>query len=183
MSSFPQSFSITYKRNTSGPVTEHTAEKIIYKTVDRFPTILRRSEIETVVRVSLDAQETGLERILRKTAEMTVIEKRVLAGETEIAALLIDAIQISINAESNASISRYRDLLPKVYFDENGEEKRPELTTLETAIKTALIDYAIMIRRCLVMLSKPENHRLLGDVERDLLIQGGLDLIPITHLC
>ncbi|CCU82940.1 dedicator of cytokinesis domain-containing protein [Blumeria hordei DH14] len=175
MSSFPQSFSVTYKRNTSGPVTEHSAEKIIYKTVDRFPTILRRSEIETVERVSLDAQETGLERILRKTAEMTVIEKRVLAGETEIAALLIDAIQISINAESNASISRYRDLLPKVCFDENDEEKRPELTALETALKTALIDYAIMIRRCLMMLSKPENHRLLGDVERDLLIQGGFE--------
>ncbi|CAG8983084.1 hypothetical protein HYALB_00006112 [Hymenoscyphus albidus] len=152
VSSHPQIFSVTSKRTTSGPVHEHSAEKILYTTAEPFPTILRRSEIVAVDRIALDALQTALERVLRKTQEMTVVEKRFADGEEDMAPLLVDALNISVNPSSDTSVVQYRELLPTI-DGEDGEEI--ELQPLENALKMALIDHAVMIKRCLGMFAQP----------------------------
>ena len=147
LSTHPQVFSITSKRNTTGPVQEHSAEKILYSVAEPFPTILRHSEITSIDRIKFNALQTALERILRKTQEMAVVENRVIEGEADMAPLLIEALSISVNPSSESSVSRYRDLLPTKIDDEELEEV--ELTPLENGLKMALIDHAVMIKRCL----------------------------------
>ncbi|KAH6656717.1 SH3 domain-containing protein [Truncatella angustata] len=168
LSAHPQLFSITSKRDTSGPAHEHFAEKILYKTEEAFPTILRRSEIIEVRELRLTARQTAIERIVRKTQEMTVVEKR-LSEDDEVAQLMVDAIAISLNVESENSVVRYRQLLPS--RDSDGEEDYEiEFDVEETAIKMALVDHAIMIKRCLTSFSLSKNT---------ILVQGYKDLYPL----
>ncbi|RKF63922.1 Dedicator of cytokinesis protein 1 [Golovinomyces cichoracearum] len=171
LSSFPQKFSVTLKRNISGPITEHTAEKIIYKTVDQFPTILRCSRIESVTREVMGALETGLERVIRKTAEMTATEKRVAKGENKMAPLLIKALKISVDPHSDSAISQYRSLIPEDSDEKGNKAIDLVQSLLGNALKSALIDFAIMIRRCLVMFSEPQKEFLLSDEEKESITQ------------
>lgn len=160
LSTYPQQFSVTSKRNTAGPVTDHSAEKLVYRTLEQFPTILRRSEIVTIDRIHLSPVQTALERIIRKTSEMVVVEKKVAEGETDMVPLLIDALNISVATNSETTVARYRELLPTSISDEEIEEV--ELSPLENALKVALIDHAVMIKRCLTMLSKLPKATLAG---------------------
>ncbi|CAN8103871.1 unnamed protein product [Discula destructiva] len=181
----PQKFSISTKRNTSGPVESHYADKIVYTTAESFPTILRRSEIVSANDVHLGAKEAALERIVRKTQEMTAVEKKITDGDTsdEVAKLLADAIGISVNPDSENSVVVYRQLIPGPQpraddasqegdedFDDLDaqlmeEQSAPELSLQENAIKMALIDHAIMIKRCLATFSKSSNQTLIEHCE------------------
>ncbi|KAK7981067.1 hypothetical protein PG989_013524 [Apiospora arundinis] len=164
LSAHPQTFSVSSKRSTSGPVTEHYAEKTVYTTAEPFPTILRRSEIVEVQEIRLSAKDTALERIVRKTQEMTAVEKRLATeDDNELARLLVDAIAISTNPTSENSVVRYRELLPKPDLDE--EEDEIELDAQETAIKMALMDHAIMIKRCLATFQRSSNRILAKGYE------------------
>ncbi|KAF6817843.1 sh3 domain containing protein [Colletotrichum sojae] len=167
VSAKPQSFSVSSKRSTSGPVEEHYAEKLVFTTADPFPTILRRSEIVHTEEVRLSARETGLERIVRKTQEMTAIEKRIAEGDEGNAQLLVDAISISVNPESENSVVCYRRLLPSPKEDEEDEdeEEEAELDPQDNAIKMALVDHAIMIKRCLATFSRSSNEILSSQHE------------------
>jgi dedicator of cytokinesis protein 3 len=101
-----------------------------------------------------------LERTVRKTQEMTSVERKVLDGDEDMIPLLADAMSISVSHNSEASIARYRDLLPSPTFDEEGEEQRLHLSSLENALKMALVDHAIMIKRILLTFAK-SPHQLL----------------------
>ncbi|KAK6225691.1 SH3 domain-containing protein [Colletotrichum tabaci] len=170
LSAHPQSFSVSSKRSTSGPVEEHYAEKMVFTTADPFPTILRRSEIVHTEEIRLTARETGLERIVRKTQEMTVIEKRIADGDEENAQLLVDAVSVSVNPVSDNSVVCYRQLLPSAANgdddddedddDQDEEERDVELDPQDKAIKMALVDHAIMIKRCLATFSRSSNEIL-----------------------
>ncbi|KAI1819061.1 SH3 domain-containing protein [Xylaria intraflava] len=161
LSSHPQVFSASSKRHTTGPVTEHYAEKIIYTTNEPFPTILRRSEIVEIGHIKLDAKETALERIVRKTQEMTAVERQLVENEanSDLAHLMIGAISISVLPESEASVACYRKLLP-VADAEDIDGQEPELDEQEQAIKAALMDHAIMIKRCLTSFTGSSNQVL-----------------------
>ena len=165
LSAHPQVFSVTSKRNTSGPVTEHSAEKTIYQTAEPFPTILRRSEIVSVDRLKLNPVQTALERIIRKTQEMATVEKRVMDGEDDMAPLLVESLAVSVNPTSDASVARYRDLIPYTIPSDEDEIEETELTPLENALKIALIDHAILIKRCLSYFSKSSSQVLKGSRE------------------
>lgn len=172
LSANAQMFSVSSKRSTSGPVHEHYAEKTVYATADPFPTILRRSEIVEVHTEKLSAKATALERIVRKTQEMTAVEKRLANGDNEVAELMVDAISISVNPDSENSVVCYRELLPspkpkdKDYDDDDDDdddeegEEEVQLDQEETAIKMALVDHAIMIKRCLVNFARSPNSIL-----------------------
>ncbi|OTA96349.1 hypothetical protein M434DRAFT_130373 [Hypoxylon sp. CO27-5] len=163
LSAHAQMFSVSSKRSTNGPVETHYAEKTVYTTAEPFPTILRRSEIVDVRTIRLSAKETALERIVRKTQEMTAVEKRLAEDDDEeIAQLMVDAISISVNPDSESSVACYRQLLP-VPQPENDEE--PELDQQENAIKMALVDHAIMIKRCLTSFARSSNPVLLKGYE------------------
>ncbi|CAK7219458.1 Deoxycytidine kinase 1 [Sporothrix curviconia] len=183
VSSHPQVFSTSLRRQTTGPVAEHFVDKTIYATAEDFPTILRRSEIVSVGETRLSAKEAALERILRKTAEMTTVEKKVAEGDSslETAQLLLDAISISVNPASESSVVSYRELIPTSRRRQAGEhadkededaqldgdddddgdgddeDDAPELDTQENAIKMALVDHAMMIKRSLALLSRSNN--------------------------
>ncbi|AEO71800.1 uncharacterized protein THITE_2124636 [Thermothielavioides terrestris NRRL 8126] len=184
VSAHPQTFSVSTKRHTTGPVTEHYSEKIVYTTAEPFPTILRRSEIVSVQEVRLSAKETALERIVRKTAEMSALEKKVADGEggDDAAQLLVDAVSISVNPSSENSVVAYRELVPGMSRTgqtpspagtspllEDEEAEPPELDPQENAIKMALVDHAIMLKRCLATFAKSGNEiltRHLEDLQR-----------------
>ena len=171
LSAHPQCFSVTSKRLTSGPIQEHHAEKILYTTAEPFPTILRRSEIVNVERIRFNAVQTALERIIRKTQEMGVVEKRVLDGEENMAPLLIEALSISVDINSGASIAQYRGLLPSGQWH-NDEVEEEEETPLQTALRMALIDHAIMIKRCIGHFTKfPNNTQGVHQESREELLQ------------
>ncbi|KAI8634268.1 SH3 domain-containing protein [Xylariaceae sp. FL1651] len=172
LSANPRIFSVSSKRNTSGPVTEHYSEKIIYTTAEAFPSILQRSEIIDINSIRLNAKETGLERIVRKTQEMTAVERKLAENENddELAQLMVGAISISVLPGSETSVACYRQLLPTAdpeYEDEDDVE--PELSEQENGIKIALIDHAIMIKRCLASFSCSSNQ---------ILVKGHQDLYP-----
>jgi len=80
--------------------------------------------------------------------------------------LLIDALNISVATNSETTVARYRELLPTIISDEEIEEV--ELSPLENALKVALIDHAVMIKRCLTMLSKLPKASLAGS---DLMVE------------
>ncbi|KAJ3571465.1 hypothetical protein NPX13_g5368 [Xylaria arbuscula] len=166
LSSNPQTFSVSSKRNTNGPVEEHYAEKIIYTTSEAFPSILRRSEIVEVGHIKLNAKETALERIVRKTQEMTAVERQLAdnEGNNDLAQLMIGAISVSVLPDSEASIACYRSLLPVVDL-EDPDEVKPELSKQESAIKIALVDHAIMIKRSLASFSGSSNQILAKGYE------------------
>lgn len=188
ISAHPQRFSISTKRSTSGAVEEHFAEKVVYTTAEPFPTILRRSEIVSAEEIRLGAKEAALERIVRKTQEMTAVEKKIVDGDRsdEVAQLLVDAISISVNPDSENSVVCYRRLVPGAQptgdaasqaddaedleaLEDHMLDQPPELDAQENAIKMALIDHAIMIKRCLATFAKSSNQILLshhGDLQR-----------------
>lgn len=180
LTSHPHMFSTTSKRSTTGPVGEHSSEKTIYGTAESFPTILRRSEIVAVDRVKLGPVQTALERIIRKTAEIATVEKRLADGEDDLATLLTDALQIAVNPSSDSTVSRYRILLPTVPDDEDGQEVEVELTSLETALKISLIDHAVLIKRCLGMFAKSQTP-FMGVAEREALTQSMSSLSQSIH--
>lgn len=161
LSSHPQTFSVTTKRNTSGQPDGHYSEKMVFVTAEPFPTILRRSEIIDRQEAHLGAHETALERIVRKTQEMTALERRLADGDEQNSQLLMDAVAISVNPDSEHSVSAYRKLLPQRVVEDDEEEDigedEPELSPEHTAIKTALIDHAMMLKRCLSLFSRSSN--------------------------
>jgi len=173
VSNNPQTFSVSTRRNTTGPVAEHYAEKIVYTTAEAFPTILRRSEIVSTHEIRLSAKETALERIVRKTAEMTTLERKVADGEggEEAMQLLFDAVSISVNPTSESGIVCYRELIPSSRTGTSSpksvedDEEVPELDPQENAIKMALVDHAIMLKRCLAMFARSGNEALMQQLD------------------
>ncbi|KAK1834532.1 hypothetical protein QBC39DRAFT_252207 [Podospora conica] len=172
VSGHPQAFSVGLKRSTTGPVTEHYSEKIIYTTADPFPTILRRSEIVATRTVRLSAKETALERIVRKTTEMAAMERKVAEGDEDEEALqaLVDALSTSVDPSSETSIACYRELVPGMTPRSRGsspaddsdlDDDEPEPDAQENAIKMALVDHAIMIKRCLATFARSPHSVLV----------------------
>ncbi|KAM4059129.1 dock-like domain-containing protein [Hirsutella rhossiliensis] len=161
--SHPQSFSFTTRRDTSGPIEGHYADKLVVTTAEPFPTLLRRSEIVETREVRLTAHETGLERIVRKTQEMATHERRLAEGDEENSQQLLDAVSISVNPSSEHSVVCYRKLLPEptIEEEEDGEdEEEADLEPKDIAIRMALVDHAMMIKRCLALLARSTNELL-----------------------
>ncbi|GAB0135238.1 nrps [Epichloe bromicola] len=165
VSSHPHAFSFTTKRSTSGPVAEHYAEKTAFVTAEPFPTILRRSEIIETQEIRLDAHETALERIVRKTQEMTALERRFADGEDGVSQLLLDAVSISVNPLSDQSVMCYRKLLPRPEEEDDEDDEDMELEPRDIAIKIALVDHAIMLKRVLALFARSNNAMLMQKQE------------------
>ncbi|KAL5594014.1 uncharacterized protein BROUX77_007361 [Berkeleyomyces rouxiae] len=168
VSSAPMSFSVSTRRQTSGPISEHFAEKTIYTTAEPFPTILRRSEIVATDELRLSAPEAGLERIVRKTQELAALEKRVTESngkDEEAVKLILETVTASVTA-TEQSVSCYRQLVPTANSDvddnsdEDDEDDELQLQPREIAIKMALMDHAVILRKCLLMFSRSTNKLL-----------------------
>ena len=147
-----------------------SVERAIFTTAESFPTILKRSEI---VRTEISTQspmEAALERTIRKTAELAAMEKRAANGEDTTLASLIAAIMVSVDMNSEASVSRYRSLLPEPESeesdsDESKSSKRDSINPIANALEIALMDHALMIKHCLSMLSRPAYQATKADLQ------------------
>jgi dedicator of cytokinesis protein 3 len=165
--SSPQRFSTTSRQPVRDvPITDQPVEKIIYTTAEAFPTILRRTEvIKTEVSV-LSPVEAAVERTARKTQELIAMEKRVVSGDSTAMNQLSEAILLSVDPSSDSSVARYRTLLPAAATDDTmseevdpntvdfGDAEMPAMDVLQSALHTALLDHALVIRRCLSLYNR-----------------------------
>ncbi|KAF2762200.1 hypothetical protein EJ05DRAFT_522474 [Pseudovirgaria hyperparasitica] len=150
----PKNFTTASRRLGGESVREQIAEKTVYTTAETFPTILRRSEIVTTDIITLPPFETALERTTRKTSELYALEKRVTNGEDAAFTLLAESITSSIDTSTDASVALYRELLPQSHELVNDEGEERAFGVLENALRVALIDHALVIKRCLGVFSR-----------------------------
>ncbi|KAH7065056.1 hypothetical protein B0J12DRAFT_780474 [Macrophomina phaseolina] len=168
----PNKFSTTSRRHVSDTsLKEQTIRKTIYTTAEAFPTILRRSEIISVDHVDLSPVQSALERTLRKTAELSQLEKRVTNGEDSALQQLTEALMLSVDSNSPATVAKYRELIPQAparaeseMGDEDDEPEPPQLTQMENALKVALMDHALMVKRCLGAYTRPAQQATAADL-------------------
>ncbi|KXS95602.1 hypothetical protein AC578_10377 [Pseudocercospora eumusae] len=163
----PQRFATTSRHPAHDiPITEQIVEKVIYTTAEEFPTLLRRSEVVKIETVTLLPIEAAIERTTRKTQELLAMEKRIASGddETDIGRLT-DDLMSSVDPDSDSSVSRYRGLLPSIsdLADNASSEIDPSIYTreeqpldnMQNALKVALLDHTLAIRRCLALYKRP----------------------------
>lgn len=169
----PNSFTATTRRkNSDGGIREQTVEKTVYTTADAFPTILRRSEIVTVGTITLAPLQIAIERTTRKTAELNLLEKKIIDGEDTAFSQLTDALMLAVDPASSTSVAHYRQLFEREKeevdsdpedSDEEEKEEKP-LSPLENALKIALMDYAMAVKRCLAHYSRPAHQATRADL-------------------
>ena len=146
-------------------------ERVLFTTAESFPTILKRSEIVRTEVFRQSPTEFALERTVRKTAELASMERRAAHGEDTAIAALIATVTVSVDIDSEASVSRYRSLVPEVEpIDGDGDEsessRRKSTDPIANALKIALMDHASMIKCCLSVLSRPAYHATKMDLQQ-----------------
>ena len=202
--SSPQRFSTTSRQPVRDiPITEQPVEKIVYTTAEAFPTILRRTEIIKKETSILSPVEAAVERTARKTQEMIALEKRVVNADSAAMNQLSEAILLSVDPNSDSSVARYRNLLPAATTNDNVSEEvdpnavdfdaaeKPAMDVLQSALHTALLDHALVIRRCLSLYNRSAHAatraelvpRFEASFERELglLFPGRHNIMDFTH--
>jgi hypothetical protein len=170
----PNSFTATTRRKTSDAgIKEQSVEKTVYTTAEAFPTILRRSEIITMGSIILAPLQVAIERTTRKTTELNTLEKRVIDGEESAFSSLTDALMLAVDPDSTSSVAHYRALIEtdseELTSDVDSEEEEKEektLEPLENALKIALMDYAMAVKRCLTHYSRPAHQATRSDLQQ-----------------
>lgn len=203
--SSPQRFSTTSRQPVRDiPITDQPVEKIVYTTVEAFPTILRRTEIVKTEVSVLSPVEAAVERTARKTQEMIALEKRVINGDSAAMDQLSEAILLSVDPNSDSSVARYRGLLPAAATEDTmSEEVDPNavdfdvaptqaMDVLQSALHTTLLDHALVIRRCLSLYNRSAHAatraelvpRFEASFERELavLFPGQQNVMDITDV-
>jgi dedicator of cytokinesis protein 3 len=164
----PQRFATTSRQPARDtPITEQVVEKMLYTTADEFPTILRRSEVVGVESVTLLPIEAAIERTTRKTQELLGLESRIASGEDEGAmSRLTEDLMTSVAPDSDSSVARYRGLLPASEISDTisgsidpslyTQDQDGSLDIIQNALKVALLDHTLAIRRCLSLYRKAD---------------------------
>lgn len=163
----PSHFTSASRRSHSTTGRDVTVEKTVYTTAETFPTILRRSEIVGVGTIALTPLQIAIERTSRKTVELMTIEKRITDGDDTTFNSLTQELMYAVDINSENCVARYHDLLPNRHeedMDEELEELPQEPNPLENGLKVALIDYALVIRRCLSLYVRPAQQATKADL-------------------
>lgn len=165
----PHTFAITTRHPAQDvPITEQQVEKVVYTTAEPFPTILRRSEVVHTETIKLTPIQAAIERTTRKTQELLALERRIASGEDDSGArdMLTADIMYSVDPNSDSSVARYRSLLPASMVPETEsqemdptlvEEQEVPLDRMQNALRIALLDHALAIRRCLGLYNRPAH--------------------------
>ncbi|KAI9804694.1 MAG: hypothetical protein M1833_006769 [Piccolia ochrophora] len=151
----PSHFSTTTRRSPGNrPVAEQWIEKTLYSTAEQFPTILKRSEIVNTEEIRLSAIQSAIERTMRKTQELTTLEQRLQEGNQSSFPPFAEAITTSIEMSTEGSVAQYHELLSKGDETLTEAEEAPanaEQDPFQQALSIALIDHAMVIKRCLAL--------------------------------
>lgn len=183
----PSRFSVTSRRHTSSSdVQEQYVEKLIFTVAERFPNILRRSEIVSVQEVALSPLQTAIERTWRKTQELQLLERRVVSGEDNSLSNLNEALGQLLDYESSPSncVAMYRVFLSgpqgtkndleeaetEENEDEDVDEEEPDVPEpvdpMENALAVALIDHALAIKHALTVYQRPAQQAMQAELLR-----------------
>ncbi|KAJ4336726.1 Deoxycytidine kinase 1 [Ascochyta clinopodiicola] len=168
----PFHFTSASRRSASRATTQdNTVDKTVYTTAEAFPTILRRSEIVAVGTITLSSLQTAIERTWRKTVELTAIEKKVADGDDTAFNTLTQELMYAVDTNIDGCVANYHDLLPnpRRSMEEDAEDviSSAEVNTtnpLENALRVSLIDYVLVIRRCLAMYTRPAQQATKADL-------------------
>jgi dedicator of cytokinesis protein 3 len=152
-----------------------TAEKTVYTTAESFPTILRRSEIVAVGTIALTPLQMAIERTSRKTVELLAIEKRTIDGEDTTFNIMTQELMYAVDTNHNDCVANYHELLPPADdadtdADEDSEDQK-QPNPLENGLRVALIDYALVIRRCLTLYQRPAQQATKADLTQRMCCQ------------
>lgn len=98
-----------------------------------------------------------------------MLEKKAQEGDDASLAALTSELVMATDTGSEIAVANYHDLLPRPrqsisYDDDDGSMLPPEPTPLENALKVALIDYALAIRRCLAVYTRPSQQATKADL-------------------
>jgi hypothetical protein len=135
---------------------------------------------------------------------MIALEKRVVNADSAAMSQLSEAILLSVDPNSDSSVARYRSLLPAPATDDNTSEEvdpndvdfdvaeKPAMNVLQSALHTALLDHALVIRRCLSLYNRSAHAatraelvpRFEASFERELalLFPGRQNVMDCTHV-
>ncbi|KAI9681251.1 MAG: hypothetical protein M1817_002533 [Caeruleum heppii] len=167
----PSHFTTTLQRPTaSQDVKEQSSAKVLHTTADTFPTILRRSEIVTTEEIHLTPTQTALERTHRKIQEFSAWIKLVEGGQQTVLVPLAEALRAALEPTSEHSVARYRELLPRDRDEVEDEVSTPVIQDpLEAALKMAMIDYTLVVKRGLATVTQaapPQEKPELEELNR-----------------
>jgi dedicator of cytokinesis protein 3 len=174
----PSTFTSSSRRKPSeGDAKDAVVEKTVYSTAEAFPTILKKSEIVDVSTVTLTPIHSAVERTTRKTSELLSMEKKLSVGEDPaVCTAMTDAVMLSVDANSSASVALYRPLLQsddssdededsEEDLDDEDKEEKP-LHPHQHALKVALMDHALAIKKCLAYYTRPAHQATKADLQQ-----------------
>ncbi|CUS08993.1 unnamed protein product [Tuber aestivum] len=122
------------------------SEKTIYNTAERFPTILRRSEILSVSTTTVSPVENAIEAVTSKTRELSLLEKRYAdvkgGGGGDNLNSLTMILTGAVDSPVNGGVGGYRELIDD---DEN------VAIELRNALRMAILDYVLVLKKCLAV--------------------------------
>ncbi|KAH7399146.1 C2 domain in Dock180 and Zizimin proteins-domain-containing protein [Phaeosphaeria sp. MPI-PUGE-AT-0046c] len=164
----PSHFTSASRRAPSNAnLKEPTVEKTVYTTAETFPTILRRTEIVAAGNVTLTPLQAAIERTSRKTAELAAMEKKIVDGDDTAFNSLTQELMYAVDTGSESCVATYHDLLPTEEEKEDLEESLDATVKhnpLENALRVVLVDYALVIRRCLSLYVRPAQQATKADL-------------------
>lgn len=144
----PRSFSSSrpLPGNDMGRPSSWWTEKTIYNTAERFPTILRRSEVVSISTVTVSPVENAIEAVTSKTREMSNLERRYAEmknGMAEGSNLnpLSMSLTGAVDSPVNGGVGGYRELI----------EDEGVTLELRNALRLAILDYVGVLKKCLAV--------------------------------
>lgn len=128
-------------------------EKTVYNTSERFPTILRRSEIVSVATCTVGPVENATEAVAGKTKELSKVERQFADIKSGVGSAGGDGaggvaqLSMILTGEVDGGVGAYRELLD----DESVEP------ALRNALRIAMLDYVAALKKCIAV-----HGRLVG---------------------
>lgn len=124
MTATPSEFANTTRKQPGNhSVHSQVQEKTIYTTADKFPNILRRSEIIDVKVSNMAPTDIGVERTLRKTNELQALTRQAQEGAETAMNALTDMLMLLVNEASVASVARYWELIEDDMLGDDASEE------------------------------------------------------------
>ncbi|KAK9428838.1 hypothetical protein V1505DRAFT_375781 [Lipomyces doorenjongii] len=170
-------------------------EKTVFVTKEAFPTILRRSVIQSSEITRVSPLTNAADSVSRKTSEILHIARQALSQTDEShSAQLSMVVSGAVDAPVNGGVQQYRALLT-IYATDDDDESREQKKRLDSAIVdyVAVLKYALLVHARVVSSALRPLHdslvlllernfkaelRQLGDESR---VIDGMDIISGTR--
>ena len=160
--SSPTQFSVTSRRQgKSSGIKDQSQDKIVYTTAEAFPNILRRSEVVNVETLHMTPLQIGLDRTNRKTQELQSTASAISQGRDTATTGLTENLMNLVNAKSAACVSGYWELI-----SESMKSKDEYLTPEQQALRAALVDHVLAVRRCLELYTRSAHQATRAELSK-----------------